>query len=272
MSSTSRAVGRALGMAGPPTVVFAAFIGLWLLLSHVVLDADKRFLLPPPTDVVRVGILDGENLREVLDGLWSTTQVALVGLGLAGGSGVALAVLMSQRRWIERSLYPYAVALQTIPILALVPLIGFWFGFEFRSRVLVCVLIAVFPMITNTLFGIQSVDPELRQLFVLHGAGPLTRLRKLELPAALPSVFTALRTSAGLSVVGAIVGDFFFRQGEPGIGRLIDLYRARLQSEQLLTAIVLSSLLGLVVFWGFGLLARVVVGGWHQSAGGRGAG
>ncbi len=255
----------AFRLVAPPAIVFAVFLGSWLSFTYVALSPDQRFLLPPPHEVVRVGILDAANLSEVLDGLWSTTQVALVGLAIAAAIGVSLGVAMSQASWVERSFYPYAVALQTIPILALVPLIGFWFSFDFRSRVLVCVLIAVFPIITNTLFGIRSVDRELHELFRLHRAGRLTRLMKLELPAALPAILTGLKISAGLSVIGAIVGDFFFRQGDPGIGRLIDLYRARLQSEQLLTAIVFSSLLGLVVFWAFGFVARITVGQWHES-------
>lgn len=265
-TATARArARRAVDLVGPPFVVFVAFIGLWLLLTYVVLDPARRFLLPPPHEVVRVGLLDAANRTELLEGLFSTAQVALVGLAAAAVVGIAFAVLMSQRKWIERSFYPYAVALQTIPILALVPLIGFWLGFDFHSRVLVCALIAVFPIITNTLFGIQSADPALHDLFTLHRASRLTRLRKLQLPAALPAIVTGLRISAGLSVIGAIVGDFFFRQGDPGIGRLIDLYRARLQGEQLLTAIFLSSLLGLVVFWFFGLLYEVTVGRWHES-------
>ena len=93
----------------------------------------------------------------------------------------------------------------------------------------------------------------------------LQRLLKLQLPGALPAILSGWRIAAGLSVVGAIVGDFFFRQGEPGIGRLIDDYRARLQSEQLFAAVALSSLLGLLVFWGFGLLGRLLVGSWHES-------
>jgi NitT/TauT family transport system permease protein len=173
---------------------------------------------------------------------------------------------MSQARWVERSLFPYLVVLQATPILALVPLFGFWFGYGFGTRVLVCVLISLFPIAANTLFGLRSVDEAYHDLFTLQGAGRLTRLYKLQLPAALPSIFTGLRISAGLSVIGAIVGDFFFRQGEPGIGVLIDQYRSRLQSEQLLAAVILSSLFGLAVFWLFGALARRVVGGWHESA------
>jgi NitT/TauT family transport system permease protein len=190
----------------------------------------------------------------------------MVGLTIAIVIGVALAIAMSQARWVERSLYPYAVILQTIPILALVPLFGFWFGFGLTSRVLVCVLIALFPIIADTLFGLRSVEQDHHDLFTLHDAGRLTRLRKLQFPAALPAVFTGLRVSAGLAVIGAIVGDFFFKQGEPGIGILIDLYRSRLQSEQMFAAIILSSLFGVLVFWFFGFLARRVVGGWHQSA------
>jgi NitT/TauT family transport system permease protein len=253
------------GFLVPPLVAFVGFLGVWFFLTYVVLEAERRFLLPPPQDVVRVGFLNSANLSEILRALGSTTEVALAGLILATVLGLPFAILMSQARWIERSLYPYAVVLQTIPILALVPLIGFWFGFNFPSRTLVCVLIAVFPIITNTLFGIQSVDRGLHDLFTLHDAGRFTRLWRLQLPSALPAIFTGLRTSAGLSVVGAIVGDFFFRQGQPGIGRLIDLYRARLQSEQLLAAIFFSSLLGLVVFWIFGFVAQLAVGSWHES-------
>jgi NitT/TauT family transport system permease protein len=175
---------------------------------------------------------------------------------------------MSRARWIERSLYPYAVLTQTVPILAMVPLFGFWFGFGSFSRVLVVVIFAIFPIVANTLFGLQSVQQEHHDLFTLHGANRLTRMWKLQLPAALPSIFTGLRISAGLAVIGAIVGDFFFKQGNPGIGILIDRYQSRLQSEQMVGAVILSSLLGIVVFWFFGFLARRVVGSWHESAGG----
>jgi NitT/TauT family transport system permease protein len=174
-------------------------------------------------------------------------------------------VLMSQAGWIERSLYPYAVVLQTIPVLALVPLFGFWFGFGLFSRVLVCVLIALFPILANTLFGLRSVHVGHRDLFALHRAGRLTRLVKLEMPAALPSFFTGLRISAGLAVIGAEVGYFFFTQGQPGVGRLIELYQQRLQAELMFGDVLLASLLGLTVFWLFGFLAHRVVGPWHEG-------
>jgi len=247
-----RAPGRgAVGRVVAPLLVLAAVLALWSLASHVLLDPDRRFLLPPPEDVLRTGLLDRANLVELLTALWSTIRVALVGLGVAMLLGVTLAVVMSQARWIEYSLYPYAIVLQTIPILAVVPLLGFWFGFDFLSRVIVCVLVSLFPMITNTLFGLKSAEVGHHDLFTLYGASRWQRLWRLQLPAALPAMITGFKISSGLAVIGAIVADFFFRQGEPGVGRLIDVYRQRLQTEQLMTALLLSSLVGLALFFSF---------------------
>ena len=267
-SRVARARGGWLATWGPPAAVFAASLAVWYGVSYLLLDSRRRFLVPPPHDVVQVSFLDPFNLRELLGALWLSTRVAFTGLAIAIILGLALAVAMNRAKWIERSLYPYAVLTQTIPILAMVPLFGFWFGFGAFSRVLVVVLFAIFPIIANTLFGLQSVDQEHHDLFTLHGAGRGTRLWKLEFPTALPSIFTGLRIAAGLAVIGAIVADFFFKQGDPGIGILIDRYQSRLQSEQMVGAIILSSLLGIVVFWFFGFLAHRVVGGWHESAGG----
>ncbi|MFI9386577.1 ABC transporter permease [Kutzneria sp. NPDC052558] len=251
----------------PPVLVFLLVLAAWYAVSYLGLSADRRFLLPPPDAVVRVAFLDPDNLGPLLAALALSAEVAMIGLAIAFVLGVASAVLMSQARWIERSLYPYAVVLQTIPILALVPLFGFWFGFGLPSRVLVCALIALFPLIANTLHGLRSAERVHHDLFTLYGANRRARLWKLQLPGALPSVFTGLRVSAGLAVVGAVVGDFFFKQGEPGIGMLIDVYRAGLQSEQMFAAVLLASAFGVIVFWAFGLLAARVTG-WHDSAAG----
>lgn len=249
----------------PPLIVFVLVIALWYAVTYVLLTPDRRFLLPPPDAVVRVGLLDPVNRAELLAGLLLSGQVALLGLAIAAATGVGCAIAMARASWLERSLHPYLVILQTIPILALVPLFGFWFGFGFFTRVLVCALIALFPIVTNTLFGLRSVEEAHHDLFTLARAGWAARLWKLQLPAALPHILTGLRVSAGLSVIGAVVGDFFFRQGEPGLGTLIDLYRSRLQSEQLFAAVALASLLGLAVFLGFGALARRATS-WHTAA------
>ena len=171
---------------------------------------------------------------------------------------------MSQARWIERSLFPYAVVLQCIPILALVPLIGFWFGFEFPSRVIVCIMIALFPMVSNTLFGLQSVDRSQRELFKLQQASRWTILTKLELPTAMPAIFAGMRISAGLSVVGAIVGDFFFRRGTPGLGALLSNYTSRLQGAELMATILVTSLFGVAIFALFGWIGKLAVGRWYD--------
>jgi NitT/TauT family transport system permease protein len=248
----------------PVTVVFACFILLWYVWSTLVVAEEVRFLLPTPDAVVRTAFLDPANLRELLAGLALSARVALIGLVIAAVVGTGWAILMSQARWLEDSLYPYAVMLQTVPILALVPLFGYWFGFGFPSRVLTVVLIALFPIVANTLFGLRSVDPALRDLFALHGADRRTRLLKLQLPAALPSIMTGLRISAGAAVIGAVVGDFFFQQGQAGIGQLIYVYPRRLQSEMLFGAVILASLFGLAVFWIFGLVSRIATA-WHES-------
>lgn len=247
-----------------PAVVLGVFVGTWYLISYVILDPRQQFLLPPLHAVINDGFLDSENRAQVLNGLYVTSRVALTGLAIAIGLGMLFAIIMSQSRWIERSFYPYAVALQTMPILAMVPLIGFWFGFTLSSRILVCVIISLFPIITNTLFGLKSAEPGSHDLFTLQGANRFTRLFKLQLPSGLPAIFTGFRISAGLSVIGAIVGDFFFRRGDAGLGILIDRYRSQLRSEMMLTSIFWSSMLGIAVFFFFSWLGRRLTRHWYN--------
>ncbi|CAN5162829.1 ABC transporter permease [soil metagenome] len=247
-----------------PLLVFLGIVGVWYLVSYFVLAKPLRFLLPPPQDILIKGFFDPLSFSALAVGLYQTIIVSLLGLAIAIVVGVVWAVAMSQAKWIERSLFPYAVILQCIPILALVPLIGFWFGYEFQSRVLVCVMISLFPMVNNTLFGLQSVDKGHKELFKLQGASRITTLFKLSFPQALPAIFAGMRISAGLAVVGAIVGDQFFRRGTPGLGILISNYSAKLQGEQLFATIITAALFGVVVFWLFGLLGRRVVGKWYD--------
>lgn len=261
-SAPHRRTRQVIGVAAP-VVVLALVIGLWYLISYGFLDPKRRFLMPPPHQVITEGLL-GDAMPQMWEALGRTTIVALTGLALAAVIGIVWAVIMSQSTMMENALFPYAVILQCIPILALVPLVGFWFGFGFTARVFVCVLISLFPIVSNTLFGLRSVDQQMRDLFSLHHPSRLTVLRKLEFPAAMPAIFAGLRISAGLSVVGAIVGDFFFKQGDPGIGILIDNFRSRLQAPELFGSIILASLLGVAVFWFFGFLGNRVVGHWYR--------
>jgi NitT/TauT family transport system permease protein len=252
---------RAAAVVLPPLGVAGLAVGIWYFISYQVIDDDRQFLLPPLQDVVERGFGNGRVLDDVLHGLWETTKVSLYGLAIAIVGGVLVAVVMVQARWLERMLFPWAVVLQTIPILAIAPLIGIWWGFGVKSQVIVCVLISLFPIITNSLFGLRSVDAGHHDLFDLHGAGRLTRLTKLQVPASLPAVFTGFRIAAGLSVIGAIVGEFFFQQGQSkGLGELIIQYQNRQETERLITALLFSCALGVVLFivttWVGGLLTR----------------
>jgi len=259
--------GRAARLVGPPLAVLVVILGIWYFISGVVLASQGiEYLLPMPHEIFTEGYFKGTVFADIMVALMRTTGVALAGLAIAIVIGVAWAVCMSLARWVERSTYAYAVILQCIPILALVPLIGFWFGFDFTARMIVCVMIALFPMVSNTLFGLQSVEKSQRELFQLQKASRWVVLTKLTMPAALPAIFAGMRISAGLSVIGAIVGDYFFRRGEPGIGALISNYQSRLQSPELFAAIIAACLLGVVIFLIFGWIAKAAVGRWYEAA------
>lgn len=265
ITSPGQRFARGIRNALPPLAVFLVVLGVWYA-ANAVLGA-RNFLVPRPDQVITEGLFGptGQGLQ-ILQSLLLTAEVAIIGLVIASVIGILWAVLMSQFRWFQRSTYPYAVILQCIPILALVPLIGVWFGYELNARIIVCVMIALFPMVANTLFGLQSVEKSQRELFQLQKASRLTVLTKLQFPAALPSIFLGLRTSAGLAVVGAIVGDFFFQRGTPGIGSLMSTYTRLLSYPQLFAAIIGASLLGVLMFFLFGLIGKVAVGKWYDPA------
>ena len=258
----SSRVGSAAVTALPPIAVFVVLIGIWYAI-HAMLG-EKNFLVPRPDQVIKDGFLDSQTRQQIIDGVWQTSKVVVTGLVIAAVIGIGWAVAMSLATWIRRSTYPYAVILQCLPILAIVPLIGVWAGYEFKARVIVCVLIALFPMVSNTLFGLQSVDRSQYELFQLQRADRWTVLTKLMFPAALPSIFVGLRTSAGLSVIGAIVGDFFFQRGTPGVGALLQTYARMLDYTSLFAAILVAQMLGVLVFGLFGLLSKIVVGRWYE--------
>lgn len=262
--SPARRVSRVLLVQVAPTLAaLAGLVGIWYAVSYLVLTSDNRWLLPPPHQVLSETLPNDYVMQPMFDALKQSVMVALVGLVIAVAIGMTWAVVMSQAVALERILYPYAVILQTIPILALTPLIGIWMGYGFQSRVVVCVIIAVFPMISNTFFGLQSAPPAAHDLFTLNRASRRQRLMKLQFPAAVPSIFTGLRNAAGLAVIGAIVGDFFFQQGSPGIGGLLRVYVLRLNMEQLYVAVILTCLFGVAVFSVFAALDRVVVNRWY---------
>lgn len=262
---------RKVGCLGP-LVVLAAVTGLWYLMSEALLPPHKRFLLPPPHAVIRDGFLvwrtgERRGLQPILLSLWDSSKVAIVGLVIAVIVGIALAVMMNLSRWVAQSTWPYLVAIQSAPILALTPLIRALLDDVTTQRTLVVVIVAFFPIVSNTLFGLQSVEPAFHDMFTLHGASRVTRLLRLEIPSALPQIFVGLRISAGLAVIGAIVGDIYFRQGGVvGIGAQIDVYRSRLWGPELIAAVISASMLGIGVFLFFGWLGRRVTGKWTTES------
>ena len=253
-------------LVAAPFGLLIVLIGGWYIFTYEMLEPHRQFLLPPLHRVWAQAFVDGDTRSELLDGLWVTTKTSMTGLMVATALGVLFAVLMSQARWVERSFYPWAVLIQTIPILAIVPLVALWFGVGLWSRVLVATMISLFPIIANTLFGLQSASEEQVDLFELHGAGRWKRLVKLDFPAAVPALFTGLRISAGLAVIGAIVGEFFFRSGDRGLGQLIELHRATNDTAEMFGAVILSSLLSIAVFTAIGQLGDRLIGKWHETA------
>ena len=270
LPGTPRAKRTILRNVLPPFAVFILFLLGWAIYRTYGLDRFKRRIVPLPWTVIRHGFTERgasrKNPGELITGVKITAQVAVTGLLLATLIGVILAVLMSTRKWVENSIYPYAVALQTIPIIAIAPIINIILGSGLGARTFTCVLISIFPIIINTLFGLKSADAGQHDLFTLHDAGFWTRLFKLQFPAALPSMFEGFRISAGLSVIGAIVGEFFFSQGPRGLGILVSIYSSRGgYYNELFAAIILSSALGLAVFIVVTWLRKLVIGNWYQS-------
>ncbi len=261
--------GRRLGDYVGPLLVFVLFIVLWEYMHR---DGIQRWLgrkpsvLPSPVTIIDQSLFNKIFRDQLITGLGWTCLVAFVGLGITIVIGMALAIVMAQKAWVERSLYPYLVALQATPVLAIVPIIYTVFGGGLGARIYVCIMIAIFPIVTNTLFGLTSADASQHDLFTLRHASTWTRMRKLQFPNAMPAIFTGFRISAGLSVVGAVVGEQFFREGaKPGLGVAIDQFRTRLQRPPMYGAIIVACLLGIVVFFVFGLLSRLVVGHWYES-------
>jgi NitT/TauT family transport system permease protein len=259
-----------IGRIIAPLAFFIVLIALWYVMHYWGLrfffDKDGKTLIPTPTTVWHDTLVRPIARNRYIEGVKWTCVVAFGGLAITIVIGIALAILMSQARWIESAVYPYLVALQAIPVLAVIPLIYSVFGDGLAPRFFVCIMIAFFPIVTNTLFGLNSADPGQHDLFTLRGASRWTRLIKLQLPAAMPNIFTGFRISAGLSVIGAVVGEQFFRSGsKPGVGIVMDQYRTKGIYPPVYGGVIIACLIGIVTFFAFGAIGKAVVGHWHES-------
>lgn len=253
--------------------MFAAFLGVWYAYSSLRFEVAARRInaLPFPHEVVTDGFMpwwdERNGLRPILEYMWPTFKVTMVGLLVSIALGVLIAILMNYSKSAERAIFPYAVVLQTVPILAILPLLTQLFGQEFGVRLVVVVMIAIFPIITNTYFGLQSADRLHHDLFTLNRTNRVTRLWKLELPGALPALMTGIRIAAGGAVIGAIVADFFFVKGEKGIGYYIrNKQQKASERPEMFAGTIMASLFGVAIFLVVGFFATRAIRNWHESA------
>jgi|GEM_PF-65494 len=256
---------RSVARVGPPAALLAVVLGVWQLISSS-LSNGQQFLLPPPWDVLTKGLLAQQAYSAILPAFGRTTELALAGLGVAVVLGFSTGAVLFRFRWLERAAYPYLVAIQAIPVLAVAPLMAVAFGYSFFAKGVIVVIIAFFPIPTSLLLGLKSVDPGMADLFQLHKVPWTTQFRKLALPASLPQLFTGLRISAGLAVIGAIVGEQFFQSGAPGLGMLLLQYLDNVDYNRLYGCIIVSSALGIVIYSLFNGLSHRLLGAWHESS------
>lgn len=244
----------------PPLLVFALVVLLWQLLCTGL--ALPVYLVPSPARVGAAALASAGTLATAT-GL--TAAAAVLGLLISLTLGTAIAVLFSQSRLLARSLYPYAIFLQTVPIVAVAPLIVIWFGTGLASVVLVAVMISVFPVITNGTTGLTRVDPQFLELFAMRDASRRDVLLKLRLPGAVPYIVTGAKVASGLAVIGAIVGEFFAGYGSAGygLGFLILQTSGQLRTADLFAAILACTTLGLLMFAGVSLLGDLVLRRWR---------
>jgi NitT/TauT family transport system permease protein len=246
-----------IAAALPPLAVLVA--GLVLMEVFIPAFHVPRYLVPTPSDVLRALARDG---RELWTAAAQTAATASLGFAASAVFGIAAAVLLSSARWVQRAFYPYALFFQTVPIIAIAPLLVIWIGYGWRTVAVSAFIVSAFPVVANTLTGLLSTDPALRDLFRLYGASPAATLLKLRLPFALPSILTGLRVAAGLAVIGAIVGEFI---AGGGLGGVIDVARTQQRVDKVFAGILLASALGLTLFLVVNLISRVGLRNWHAS-------
>ena len=223
------------------------------------------FILPGPLAIARALVADWPLLWS---SLLVTLRIALLALVLAVAVGVALAVLFAQSRAVERALFPFAVILQVTPIVAIAPLILIWVE-SVTAALLICAwIVAFFPILSNTVLGLNSADRNLHELFRLSGATRWQTLLLLRLPSALPFFLAGLRVAGGLALIGAVVAEFVAGAGGAGSGLAFRILEAgyQLRIPRMFAALALISLAGIAIFVALGLVQHLALRRWHESA------
>ncbi len=247
-----------------PLAVGVLVLVLWDVFVRV--TGLPPYLLPGPLLVFKTLITDW---NELFPSLLVTLQITVVAFVAAAVSGLLISILFTQSKWIERSLFPYAVILQTTPIVAIAPLIIVWLKNNTFAALVVCAwIVAFFPIVSNTTLGLNSVDRNLINLFQLYKASRWQTLLYLRLPSAMPYFLGGLRISGGLALIGAVVAEFVAGTGgaKSGIAYRILISSYNLQIPRMFAALLLTTGLGVLIFVGLTALSDSLLRSWHESA------
>ncbi|MDR6871532.1 NitT/TauT family transport system permease protein [Bosea sp. BE125] len=246
-----------------PIVIGVLALGLWEFLVRW--KEIPPYVLPGPLLIGQTLIADWGTLS---GSLWITLRITFMALAAAVIVGVALAVLFTQSKWLEMSLLPYAVILQVTPIVAIAPLIIIWAG-DINLSLLICAwIVAFFPILSNTILGLNSADHNLINLFQLYGATRWQTLRHLKLPAALPYFLAGLKISGGLALIGAVVAEFVAGTGGSSSGLAYRILEAgyQLKIPRVFAALIMISLSGIAIFLATSWISHLLLRRWHESA------
>jgi NitT/TauT family transport system permease protein len=254
---------RLVAVFAPPLAVFVVVVVLAEL--YVRWRHTPIYLVPRPTQVWHSLVTDLDYLTAAT---WVTTKAALIGFALSAALGTGLAVLLASSVWVRRAFSPYTVFFQTVPIIAIAPMLSIWLSPGLPAVAACAFIVSVFPVIANTLAGLTSTDPALLDLFRLYGASRTAAMFKLRVPSALPNIFTGLQIAAGLTVIGTVVAEFLVGElGEAqGLGVVIVSASHNGHSDRVFAAVLLASALGLALFGTVNLLGRLALKNWHASA------
>ncbi len=246
-----------------PALFLALFLGAWQW--TVTANQIPHYILPGPGLVARTLVTDFATLAPS----WGVTvAITLMALALAVLLGGGLAILFTQSRWVEMSLFPYAVVLQVTPIVAIAPLIFIYVDSKLAGLLICAWIVAFFPVLSNTALGLNSADHNLRDLMTIYRASRWQRLRYLELPSALPYFLGGLRIAGGLSLIGAVVAEFVAGTGGIGSGLAWRILESsyRLQIPRLFAALVLIIVTGVAIHLALTLVSWLLLRKWHESA------
>ena len=216
------------------------------------------YILPPPSAVFLSFVND---FSEYVSALQQTLGAAVLGLFWAGIAGVLVALLLASSDSVEAAFYPYATFFQTVPIISVAPLLVIWFGFGFRTVVISSFIVSVFPVIANTTAGLKFTDPALVDLFRLYGASRRDLLFKLRLPGAVPQIFTGLKISAGLAMIGAVIGEFITGGG---LGGVIDEAKTQQRLDKVFAAVLLASFSGIILLFLLNVSSKILLKRWRE--------